>query len=284
MATKPRLKPASKKRQTPRTENRKAVLVYGSSGRMGRQLINQLQDHHSLRLAAAVDASEILAIDVDHTAVLKATPKSLSAVLQGTDIVIDFSSASGSQKLSKALDDARNLTVLVGTTGLPKATISALELVAKRRGHKILMAGNTSLGVATLARLSVSAARVLAPAGFDIEIIETHHRMKADSPSGTALLLASMLKDSLNGVSVVFNREGKRKPNTIGIHAIRGGGVVGEHDVKFISEFEEIKLSHRAFSRDLFAEGALNLALTIERDFKQGVAKNLKDFLTSNTL
>ena len=108
--------------------------------------------------------------------------------------------------------------------------------------------------------------------------------MKADSPSGTALLLASMLKDSLKGTSVVFHREGKRKPNTIGIHSIRGGGVVGEHDVRFVSDFEEIKLTHRAFSRSLFADGALNLVISMGQDLKPGTAKTLKEFLSLKTL
>jgi 4-hydroxy-tetrahydrodipicolinate reductase len=280
MATKEKLKSSKEKKAAPRHGQKRAVLIYGSSGRMGQELIRQLQDHPTLKLAAAVDATEILAIDAGHTAILKTTPKSLAAVLQGADIVIDFSSVAGSQKLLKALDDAAHLVVLIGTTGLSKGIISGMERVAKKRGHKILMAGNTSLGVATLAKLSASAAKVLAPAGFDIEISETHHRMKADAPSGTALLLAAMLKDSLKEVSVVFNRQGKRKPNTIGVHAVRGGGVIGEHEIRFISDFEEIKLSHRAFNRALFADGALNLAIAIERDLKPGMAMNLKDFLS----
>ena len=284
MTTNQRQKSRPAKKMVPRTVQKRSVLIYGSSGRMGQELIKLLKDHPTLKLAATVDASEITAIDSGHTALLKTTPTALAAVLQGADVVIDFSSESGTQKLCQALAAANNLIVLIGTTGLPQKTADAMELVAKKRGHKILLAGNTSLGVATLARLSVAAGQILAPAGFDIEITETHHRMKADSPSGTALLLASMLKDSLKGTSVVFHREGKRKPNTIGIHSIRGGGVVGEHDVRFVSDFEEIKLTHRAFSRSLFADGALNLVISMEQDLKPGTAKTLKEFLSLKTL
>ena len=266
-----------------RSAKQPSVLVYGASGRMGVELIRQLQSHPSLILAGTVDSKEIRAIDDGHTAILKTTPTTLAAVLQGADIVIDFSSVSGTEKLSRALEDSSNLIVLIGTTGLPQKIVRSIERVAKKQNHRILMAGNTSLGVATLARLAVSAATMLAPAGFDIEIIETHHKMKTDSPSGTAILLATMLKESLKDVSVIFNRNGKRTPHTIGVHAVRGGGVVGEHEIRFISEFEEIKLSHRAFNRSLFADGALNLVREIERSMKPGTAKNLQEFLLSAT-
>ena len=103
-------------------------------------------------------------------------------------------------------------------------------------------------------------ARVLVPAEFDIEIVETHHKRKKDAPSGTALLLARAIQKEFPKASIVTSHPELRKPGSIGVHAVRGGGVFGEHEVRFISEHEEITVAHRAFSRALFAHGALNLA------------------------
>ena len=273
-------KPAAKTRRT-NPRNKSQVLLMGSTGRMGHELTRLLSDHPDMTLGATVSSDEIRAIDAEHAAVLKNTVQALSAVIQGADIIIDFSSLKGVTSLLKSLSEAREKLILIGTTGLTDKIKTDLKNAARRGHHKILMTGNTSLGIATLAKLSVEAAKALDPAGFDIEITETHHRMKADAPSGTALLLADVIKKTLGDTKIVFNRSGKRSPRTIGIHAIRGGGVIGEHEVRFISDFEEVRLSHRAFSRALFASGALSLISVIDKKVKAGTAVELRDLLLS---
>ena len=261
------------------TVTKPSCLIYGSSGRMGIELIEILKNHPRLRLEATVNSNEILAFDEKHTAVLKTNPQALTAVLQGADFIIDFSSPEGTKALTKALSRVDGKTVLVGTTGISDKEKSAIRKVAETNHHKILMAGNTSLGVASLAKLARSAARMLESNDFDIEILETHHRMKVDAPSGTALLLAKVIQSARPELDVIFNRSGKRKPNTIGIHSIRGGGVIGEHTVRFISANEELSFSHNAFSRSLFASGALQLISELDDKVKPGIAMELFEFL-----
>lgn len=254
-------------------------MIYGASGRMGQQLIEALKESAGLKLGAAVDDREINAFDEKHTAVLKTSEKSLIAVTQGVDVIIDFSSPKATASLTKALAASQNKTVLVGTTGIDAKQKLALFNAAKKGRHKLLLAGNTSLGIATMAKLSRLAVASLCPAGFDIEIIETHHKLKVDAPSGTALFLAKVLQKAEPKLKVIFERKGKRTENTVCIHAVRGGGVVGEHSIRFISDSEEIEISHRAFSRILFAKGALHLALEIEKNLKPGTALELSDYL-----
>ena len=180
--------------------------------------------------------------------------------LKECDIVIDFSSLAGNEALLKSLAAFRNKTVLIGTTGLPEKTIKKWADLAKKAGHRILFAPNTSIGIYLLMNEVGRIARVLIPAGFDVEIVETHHKRKKDAPSGTALLLAQAIQKEFPKAKIATSHPELRTPGSIGVHAVRGGGVFGEHEVRFISEHEEITVAHRAFSRALFAHGALNLA------------------------
>jgi 4-hydroxy-tetrahydrodipicolinate reductase len=274
---------SSPKPLAPLSKTRKQeVLLHGADGRMGLELSELLKNHSALKLGASVGLSEIRAFDDGHTAVLKSTPQALSAVVQGADIIIDFSSPAGTSALIKSLSASSEKVVLIGTTGLSEKLKIDIKAVAKKGQHKILLAGNTSLGAATLAKLAIIAARALGAEGFDIEVTETHHRMKADSPSGTALFLAEMIQRTVSGSKIVFNGTGKRAPGTIGIHSVRGGGVIGEHDIRFISDAEELCLSHRALNRSLFARGALNLALELGSKLKPGSATELRDFVLEN--
>ena len=259
--------------------NKQQVLLFGATGRMGLEITELLKKHRTLRLGAAVTLTEITAFDEEHMAILKNTPKALTAVLQGADIIIDFSSPAGTASLFKSFADVKNKVVLIGTTGLPEKLQSEIRAAAKHGGHKILMAGNTSFGVSTLAKLAVIAAKNLAAIGFDIEITETHHHLKADSPSGTAIFFAEMMQRTIPDSKIIFNGSGKRVPGSIGIHSIRGGGVIGDHDIRFISESEEICLSHRALNRSLFAKGALNLVAEIALTLKPGTARALRDYI-----
>ena len=181
------------------------------------------------------------------------------------DVLVDFSAPDA---LRASLDRAVSAAVplLIGTTGLIEEHESLIADAAKI--VPILRAPNTSLGVALLADLTERAARVLGPAQWDVEIVEAHHRMKADAPSGTALQLGAAANRGRGGESPVERgRDGTglaRQQGAIGYAAIRGGTVAGDHDVMFLGPDERLVLSHRAESRAIFARGALAAARFLE--------------------
>jgi 4-hydroxy-tetrahydrodipicolinate reductase len=192
------------------------------------------------------------------------TPELLAqALVKGkVDVIVDFSTPEGNDVLYAALAkaEAKGLRVLIGTTGLGDKRLEAWKKLAKSRGLALLIAPNTSLGVLITVKAALTAAAPLVARGFDVEIVETHHKNKKDAPSGTAKFMADTLAASLPGKKVVTERDGARQPHEIGVHAVRGGGVFGEHEIRLIGEHEEVTVAHRAFSRALFASGALVLA------------------------
>ena len=204
------------------------ISLFAPNGRMGKAI------------AAAAASDPAFAIDQDRG-----------------DVLIDFSAPNA---LQESLDRAvsAGIPILVGTTGLDDSADRRIAEAAK--GIAILRAANTSVGVALLAELVERAARVLGP-DWDIEIVETHHRMKADAPSGTALLLGDAAANGRGTkLSADSGRNGtglKREPGAIGFASLRGGTVAGEHDVMFLGPEERLVLSHRAESRMIFARGAL---------------------------
>ena len=195
-------------------------------------------------IAEAIAADDGFALDNDHG-----------------DVLIDFSApAALQQSLDRAV--AASIPILVGTTGLDEL---AGQRLAKAAEHiAVLRAANTSLGVALLADLVERAARVLGPEAWDIEIVEAHHRRKADAPSGTALHLGEAAKRGRGGdAGEERGRDGTglaRAPGAIGYSAVRGGTIAGDHDVMFLGLGERLILSHRAESRAIFAKGALAAA------------------------
>ena len=173
------------------------------------------------------------------------------------DVLVDFSAPDALQdSLDRAI--SAGIPILVGTTGLDENADERIAEAAKQVA--VLRAPNTSLGIAVLAQLVETAAQLLGPE-WDIEIAETHHRMKADAPSGTAWLLAHAAACGRGtDIDAEVSRAGtglKRKPGAIGFASLRGGTVAGEHDVMFLGEKERIVLSHRAENRLIFARGAL---------------------------
>lgn len=183
----------------------------------------------------------------------------VSAGLLGADVVIDFSRAEAVPRLVQAAVRAR-VAILSGTTRLDAAADALLDEAAQV--VPVLWAPNTSLGVAVLAEIAADAARKLGPA-FDVEIVETHHRAKVDAPSGTAVRLASAIREARGDLAPVYGREGNAGPrprSEIGIFAVRGGDVIGDHTVYLLGPGERIELTHKATSRDLFARGALAAA------------------------
>ena len=208
------------------------IALFAPDGRMGRAI------------AEAIAADNGFALDEYHG-----------------DVLIDFSApAALQQSLDRAV--AASIPILVGTTGLDELAGQRLAKAAEKIA--VLRAANTSLGVALLADLVERAARVLGPAKWDIEIVEAHHKRKADAPSGTALYLGEAAKRGRGGdTSEERSRDGTglaRVPGAIGYSAIRGGTIAGDHDVMFLGDGERLILSHRAESRAIFAKGALAAA------------------------
>lgn len=177
------------------------------------------------------------------------------------DVVVDFSSPKGTIEVA-TFCARHNVPFVTGTTGLMEGELAAVKNAANQVA--VVQSGNMSLGITLVRRLVAEAATALAD--FDIEILETHHRHKKDSPSGTALLLGEAAARARGGAlseRACFSRHGRmeeRKPEEIGFAVRRGGGVYGEHEVSFMSEGETITLGHQALSRDAFAQGALSAA------------------------
>lgn len=190
------------------------------------------------------------------------------ALQAGADVVIDFTAPAASVQHARACA-ARGVGLVVGTTGLSPEQKAELAAAAKR--IPLLLAPNMSVGVNVLFRLVGEAARALG-SGYEVEIVEMHHRMKRDAPSGTALRLAEVAAKALDldaRAAAVYERHGDtgaRKGGSIGLQALRGGDVVGDHTVYFLADGERLELTHRATSRDNFARGAVRAARFVARN------------------
>ena len=220
------------------------IIVNGALGRMGQQVCRILAE------------SGETAVKVDKAGG-EGVFSSLAEYTGPADAVIDFSNHAGAKELADYCV-SRKLPLVAATTGYTPEELALLEQAAET--VPVFQSFNMSIGVALLARLVKQAAAVFG--GADVEIIEAHHNRKADAPSGTALMLADAVKSLRPDSEYVFGRSGqhKRQPNEIGIHAIRMGNVVGEHEVIFGTDSQTITLKHQAHDRALFAEGALTAA------------------------
>lgn len=230
------------------------IIMHGCNGVMGQMICN---------LVASDEAAEIVAgIDI-HEKEGNPFPvfSTLDACNVEADAVIDFSHFSCVDGL---LDwcMAKKMPVVLCTTGLSEEQLKKVEEASKVTA--VLKSANMSLGINMLLKLLKEAAAILSPAGFDVEVVEKHHRRKVDAPSGTALALADSVKEELGEqYEYVYDRSERRQPrpqNEIGISAIRGGTIVGEHDVIFAGEDEVITFSHTAYSRAVFGKGAIQAA------------------------
>ncbi|WP_068268649.1 4-hydroxy-tetrahydrodipicolinate reductase [Caviibacter abscessus] len=181
------------------------------------------------------------------------------------DAIIDFSNHLATKKILEFAKN-KNKPILIATTGHSIIEEQLIEEYSKY--IYIIKATNTSLGVFALNRLAKLATQLLE--NFDIEIIEKHHNRKIDAPSGTAKTLAKNIKDVRSDLEIVTNRTGKRNSNELGIHSVRAGNIFGEHSVIFAAEDEIIEIKHTAFSRKIFAIGAIKLAHTL-LEKKQGL-------------
>ncbi len=240
------------------------VAINGAAGRMGQRLVALASESDELRLVAALERPDHP--QLGHDAGLLAGVGTLGVNVarswdQPPNVVIDFTHP---RALAPLLDKASSdgVALVVGTTGLGQAEHALLDAAAARVA--VLQAPNTSLGVNVLFALAGQVARQLG-ADYDIEILEAHHRFKADAPSGTALGLAEAICRATGRSverDVVHGREGQqpRNPGEIGMHAMRLGDEVGRHVVSFGGLGEQIELAHRATTRDVFVRGALRAA------------------------
>ena len=247
------------------------LVVLGAAGRMGRTLVRVVADNPDAVLHAAIERAGSATFGEDAGVLAGIGPSSvlladdLAAALDGADGILDFTAPASSVSVAE-LAAKRGLVHVIGTTGF-SGDEDARIAAAASGGATIVKSGNMSLGVNLLAVLVEQAAKALGPDAFDIEIVEMHHRHKVDAPSGTALLLgqaAAKGRDVDLGGSSVRSRDGQvgaRVAGTIGFAALRGGSVVGEHQVILAGEGERIELSHRAEDRSIFARGAVRAAL-----------------------
>lgn len=242
--------------------------IVGAGGRMGAELVKALRTHHDASLVAAADRAGGSAIGRDagelcgQSAMGVVVAADIRPLLHVIDVVIDFSSAAAVPETAAACAEA-GVALLVGTTGLDDHAQRQLDAAATR--VPVLVSANTSLALNVLLELVERAARAL-PTSYDIEIFEAHHRHKVDAPSGTALALgeaAAAGRDERlhRPVSVTGMASGARSTGGIGFSVIRGGDVVGEHDVRFLGEGEQLRLSHLATDRGIFAKGAVAAAI-----------------------
>jgi len=221
------------------------ILVNGAKGRMGQALIHCARQHAGLQVVAATDVGD-----------------DLGGWLPQVDAVIDFTHHDATPGVA-ALCAAAGKALVIGTTGHDEAEKAAIRAAAGR--IPMVWASNYSTGVNTLFWLTRKAAEILGPS-FDLEVIETHHRLKKDSPSGTATTLLEILGDVRKVQLEEALRHGRkgivgeRTSSEIGIHAVRGGDVVGDHTVLFAAVGERVELTHKASSRETFANGALRAA------------------------
>jgi 4-hydroxy-tetrahydrodipicolinate reductase len=221
------------------------IIITGSKGRMGQALLNCAARITELEVAGAIDLGD-----------------DLSAIISKSDVVIDFSLHDATLGVAE-LCAKNKKAIVIGTTG--HSAEEKAKIVALKTQIPMVMATNFSTGVNTLFWLTRKAAEILGPA-FDLEVVEMHHRLKKDAPSGTATTLLEILADVRKLQLEDALRHGRkgivgeRTANEIGIHALRGGDVVGDHTVIFANNGERVELTHKASSRDTFANGALRAA------------------------
>jgi 4-hydroxy-tetrahydrodipicolinate reductase len=237
------------------------LCILGPSGRMGQMLIAGAAGRADVAVVSAVDRVGSPLIGREVAPGIEATAN-LETGLEAVDAYIDFTTPDATAQVA-ALATERRLAGVIGTTGLGPASEAAIDALA--RVAPVVVAANFSLGVNLLIGLARQAARALGP-DFDTEVVEIHHKLKRDAPSGTAIALAKALAASREAdydAIKRYAREGEvgaRPPGEIGIVAVRGGDVIGDHTIHFLGPDERIELTHRAGNRRIFAAGALRAA------------------------
>jgi 4-hydroxy-tetrahydrodipicolinate reductase len=245
------------------------VVVCGVAGRMGGRVLQAVRAEDGMQVVGATERPDSAQVGLDAGTAAGGPPAGVTvsasleaALASGADVAIDFTAPAAAQHHAR-ICAGRKVALVVGTTGIPPE--GRADIAARAREVPIVLAPNMSVGVNALFRLVAEAARALGPS-YEVEIVETHHRAKKDAPSGTALRLAEVAADALKldrRSAFVYERHGDtgaRRPGSIGLQAVRGGDVVGDHTVFFFADGERLELTHRATSRDNFARGAVRAA------------------------
>ena len=230
------------------------IIMHGCNGHMGQVISGIVEKDPDAEIVAGIDIADQgknsypVFTDIDTCQV-------------EADAIIDFSSAKATDKLLE-YSAARQIPVVLCSTGLSEEQLAKVEETSKKVA--VLKSANMSLGINLLQKLVLDAAKVLATAGFDMEIVEKHHRLKVDAPSGTALALADSINEAMdNKYHYVYDRSQKREKRDdkeIGISAVRGGTIVGEHEIIFAGQDEVIEFKHTAYSNAIFGKGAVEAA------------------------
>ena len=232
------------------------IILCGANGKMGKVIRDIVAKRDDCRITAGIDLNTVS----DSFPIYS----SFDEIKEDADVIIDFSNPA---LLNDLLDFAvkKSMPVVIATTGYDESQKRQIEEASRKTS--VFFTYNMSLGINLLANLAKKAVQVLGD-GFDIEIIEKHHNQKIDAPSGTALMLADAICEELNKpMKYEYDRHSKREKRTkneIGMHAVRGGTIVGEHEIMFAGRDEIITLSHSARSKEIFAVGAVNAALFLK--------------------
>jgi len=228
------------------------IIMHGCNGQMGHTISKLVANDPTCTMVAGIDLNTTSTFDYP-------VFSSLKACTIEADVIIDFSIAKAVIPMIQIAIN-KQIPVVVCTTGLDEVQIEEVKAAANQ--IPVLFSANMSLGINLLVSLVQKAAKILSPANFDIEIIEKHHNQKVDAPSGTALYIANSINETLNNdYSYKYDRSTeriKRPQKEIGIHAVRGGSIVGEHQVIFAGQDELIEITHMAHSKDIFAVGSIN--------------------------
>jgi len=248
------------------------VIISGVLGRMGKRIAELSYEDPDIEIVAGLESPDCSHFhdtigEVINKPDLKAPIVSdLAEVIQLADVIIDFANNTEAVLGHTRLAVADKKAVVIGTTGFSENQIEEIKELSKQA--PIVLAPNMSIGVNLLFKLVKEAAKALKGKGYDIEVVEMHHRYKKDAPSGTANKIVDILKEETGIEKVVYGREGdypEGRPNEeIGVFALRGGDVVGEHTIIFAGLGERIELTHKAGSRDIFARGAIEAAKWIK--------------------
>lgn len=230
------------------------IIMHGCNGRMGQVISSICKEDENVTIVAGIDVAG--GVQNDYPVF-----SNIGECNEEADAVIDFSNAKAVDALLDYCEE-KKLPLVLCSTGLSDEQLKRVDEVSKTTA--VLRSANMSLGINTLFGLLQKAVKALAPAGFDVEIVEKHHNQKLDAPSGTALALADAMNEVMdNSYDYTYDRSKERKKrekNEIGISAVRGGTIVGEHEIIFAGADEVIEIKHTAYSRAIFGKGAVEAA------------------------
>jgi 4-hydroxy-tetrahydrodipicolinate reductase len=263
------------------------IAVAGAAGKMGARICTLAHEHTEITLSGALerpghpavgrDAGELHGFGTCGVKIIDIA----GAAVKSSDVLIDFTSVESTIENAKICAAAK-IPMVVGTTGFKDAQIELMKDICA--GIPVVLAPNMSVGVNLLLKVFKDVAATLGD-DYDIEIVESHHRLKKDAPSGTAMKMAQVIADAVNRKLddvAVYERKGligERKPREIGIQTLRGGDIVGEHTVMFAGLGERLEFTHKASSRDTFARGALRAALWIKEKGRAAGFYDMQDVL-----